>query len=98
MYGGSVPLYAAAQGSTGSSLAAFPVYPRMHPSKPEAMEWWLAVENYLNQTDHGWFERGAQPPWLAKQTAQSDITGLAEVTLPVAGDAQYVGRILGFTR
>ena len=48
---------------------------------------------YLKQTDHGWFERGTQPPWLAKQTVLTDLTGLAEVTLPAPTDGAYLNAV-----
>ena len=84
---------AAVQDSMGNSTAPFPVYPRIHPTKLEAQEWWAAVENYLNQTDHGWFERGSKPPWLSKQTVLTDMTGLAEVALPASNESAYLNTV-----
>ena len=62
--------------------AALPVYPRMTPNTSESEEWWTAVDNMLNKSDHGWLVRGVTPPMLAKQTTAVDLTALTELTVP----------------
>ena len=70
--------------------AALPVYPRMTPNTSESEEWWTAVDNMLNKSDHGWLVRGVTPPMLAKQTTAVDLTALTELTVPAMDHAAYL--------
>ena len=51
------------------------------------------MENYLNQTEHGWFERGDSPPWLAKQIVLTEMTGLVEIILPAPDNAAFLSTV-----
>ena len=76
--------------AAASKNAGLPVYPRMTPNSSESEEWWTSVDNTLNKTDHGWFVRGAIPPWLENQTTLTDLTAFTVLVVPAADTAGYL--------